>query len=373
MSARRLALRPRVRPRGRGGADVRVGDPRYNAERTVALAARRPAATRRWWCSPSSACPATRSTTCPSGRAAGRRARRRSTRSSRRAPSSRRVIVVGAPLRVERRAVQLRRRDPPRARCSASCPRATCPNYREYYEKRQFRAGARARSATRSSSPAQRVPFGADLRLRGRRRARLRAARRDLRGRLGADPAEHVRRRWRARRCWQPVGQSNITIGKADYRRDAVRRRSRRARSPAYVYTAAGAGESTTDLAWDGQAMICENGDLLAESRALRRRRAADRRRRRPRPDACRTACARPASATRSATTASGCAALRRDRRSSSAMRRARGRRCERAVERFPYVPADPAQPRRALLGGLQHPGAGAGARGCGRPASTRS
>ncbi len=34
----------------------------------------------------------------------------------------------------------------------------------------------------------------------------------------------------------------------------------------AYVYTAAGLGESTTDVAWDGQAMICENGDLLTES-----------------------------------------------------------------------------------------------------------
>ncbi len=34
----------------------------------------------------------------------------------------------------------------------------------------------------------------------------------------------------------------------------------------AYVYTAAGAGESTTDLAWDGQALICENGDVVGES-----------------------------------------------------------------------------------------------------------
>nr|MDT0525036.1 NAD(+) synthase [Streptomyces sp. DSM 41633] len=34
----------------------------------------------------------------------------------------------------------------------------------------------------------------------------------------------------------------------------------------AYVYAAAGEGESTTDLAWDGQTMIWENGLLLAES-----------------------------------------------------------------------------------------------------------
>ena len=33
-----------------------------------------------------------------------------------------------------------------------------------------------------------------------------------------------------------------------------------------YMFTAAGAGGSTTDLAWDGQALICENGELLAEA-----------------------------------------------------------------------------------------------------------
>src|SRR6185436_8852462 len=34
----------------------------------------------------------------------------------------------------------------------------------------------------------------------------------------------------------------------------------------AYLYSAAGAGESTTDLAWDGHAMAFENGTLVAES-----------------------------------------------------------------------------------------------------------
>src|SRR5260370_38685973 len=34
----------------------------------------------------------------------------------------------------------------------------------------------------------------------------------------------------------------------------------------AYLYTAAGTGESTTDLAWDGHAIIYENAVLLAES-----------------------------------------------------------------------------------------------------------
>jgi NAD+ synthase (glutamine-hydrolysing) len=61
------------------------------------------------------------------------------------------------------------------------------------------------------------------------------------------------------------VSASNITIGKADYRRALCSAHSGRTIA-GYVYTAAGFGESTTDLAWDGQSIICENGDLVAES-----------------------------------------------------------------------------------------------------------
>ena len=61
------------------------------------------------------------------------------------------------------------------------------------------------------------------------------------------------------------LSASNITIGKADYRRSLCASQSARTIA-AYLYTAADSGESTTDLAWDGQALICENGDLLAES-----------------------------------------------------------------------------------------------------------
>ena len=59
----------------------------------------------------------------------------------------------------------------------------------------------------------------------------------------------------------------------------------------AYVYTAAGLGESTTDLAWDGQALIYENGQLLRESERFADERGADRRRPRPRPDPLGPAC----------------------------------------------------------------------------------
>src|SRR5438445_7275337 len=58
------------------------------------------------------------------------------------------------------------------------------------------------------------------------------------------------------------LSASNITIGKADYRRQLVMGQSSRCLA-AYLYTAAGPGESTTDLAWDGHGMISENGRLL--------------------------------------------------------------------------------------------------------------
>ncbi len=61
------------------------------------------------------------------------------------------------------------------------------------------------------------------------------------------------------------LSASNVTIGKSEYRRSLAENQSARCIA-AYLYAAAGPGESTTDLAWDGHAMICENGNLLAES-----------------------------------------------------------------------------------------------------------
>src|SRR5437763_1939729 len=61
------------------------------------------------------------------------------------------------------------------------------------------------------------------------------------------------------------LSASNIVIGKEGYRHQLVGNQSARCIA-AYLYSAAGLGESTTDLAWDGHALIYENGTLLAES-----------------------------------------------------------------------------------------------------------
>ena len=62
------------------------------------------------------------------------------------------------------------------------------------------------------------------------------------------------------------LSASNVVIGKHGYRMQLAANQSARCIA-AYLYSAAGQGESTTDLAWDGDAMAFENGTLLAESR----------------------------------------------------------------------------------------------------------
>jgi len=172
------------------------------------------------------------------------------------------LIVVGAPLRSEHglfnTAVVIHR-----GRVLGVVPKSYLPEYREFYEKRQFRA---ARDAVSDSIRllGSEVPFGADLLFSAR----------DL-----PELCVHVEI---CEDLWVPIppstyaalagatvlanlSASNITIGKAGFRRELCESQSARTIA-GYLYTAAGMGESTTDLAWDGHALIYENGDLLAQS-----------------------------------------------------------------------------------------------------------
>ncbi len=81
---------------------------------------------------------------------------------------------------------------------------------------------------------------------------------------MGAAAPVHPRGAER-RRSSLNLSASNITIGKADTRRLLCASQSARTVA-AYAYSAAGPGESTTDLAWDGHAAIFEYGDMLAET-----------------------------------------------------------------------------------------------------------
>jgi NAD+ synthase (glutamine-hydrolysing) len=62
------------------------------------------------------------------------------------------------------------------------------------------------------------------------------------------------------------LSASNVVVGKDSYRHQLVGNQSARCLA-AYLYSASGLGESTTDLAWDGHALVYENGTLVSESR----------------------------------------------------------------------------------------------------------
>jgi NAD+ synthase (glutamine-hydrolysing) len=143
-------------------------------------------------------------------------------------------------------------------------PKIYLPNYREFYEGRQFTPGDTARQREIRLA-GQKAAFGTDLLFRVAELPRLV---------LHVEICEDL---------WVPtppssfaalagatvianLSASNITIGKEGYRNELVSNQSARCLA-AYLYSAAGLGESTTDLAWDGHALIYENGTLLAESR----------------------------------------------------------------------------------------------------------
>jgi NAD+ synthase (glutamine-hydrolysing) len=142
-------------------------------------------------------------------------------------------------------------------------PKTYLPNYREFYEKRQFTS---ARDAVRREVRFldQMVPFGNDLVFEASNVPGFT---------IHVEICEDI---------WSPIppstygalagatilanlSASNITVGKTDYRRLLCASQSAKCIS-AYLYSAAGPGESTTDLAWDGYAVVYENNDLLAES-----------------------------------------------------------------------------------------------------------
>ena len=173
------------------------------------------------------------------------------------------IAVVGAPLVVDNLlyncAVVVHR-----GRVLGVTPKTYLPNYREFYELRQFTPGDSAARATIDLLGQKDVPFGARLVFQVENQPLLA---------FHAEICEDL---------WTPIppssyaalagatvllnlSASNATVGKDDYRRQLGSNQSARCLA-AYLYSAAGFGESTTDLAWDGHGFVYENGSLLAES-----------------------------------------------------------------------------------------------------------
>ena len=285
------------------------------------------------------------------------------------------ALVVGAPLRLGDRlyncALVIQG-----GRVRGVAPKSYLPTYREFYEKRHFAPGdalpagvesielpgvlsgsdgAESAGSAGTAEPVARVPFGANLLFEVE----------DVPGlTFHVEVCEDM---------WVPVPPSSlaalagatvlvnlsgspITVGRAEDRELLARSSSARGLA-AYVYAAAGQGESSTDLAWDGQTLVYENGELLGTTErfpdgpratvvdvdveGLR----AERLRQGTFADNGRTLSSPVAGGPAPATTFTDPAAFRRIRISAADLTAPRtdiGLR--RRVDRFPFVPDDPAR-----------------------------
>jgi NAD+ synthase (glutamine-hydrolysing) len=246
------------------------------------------------------------------------------------------VVAVGAPLGVggaiHGTAVVIHR-----GRVLGVVPKTYLPNYREFYEKRQFASSIDA-IVSEVEVAGQLAPFGTDLLFEAS----------DVPGFvLGIEICEDV---WSAippstflalagATVIGNLSASNITIGKAEDRNMLCAAQSSSC-SCAYLYSAAGRGESTTDVAWDGHLAVFELGARIAESERF------------PEESTLLTAdidVERIVSERRRTPTFRDCATVNRDK--TRGMRTVRFALSppleaviplERAIDRFPYVPVDP-------------------------------
>ncbi len=142
-------------------------------------------------------------------------------------------------------------------------PKTFLPNYREYYEKRWFASGAGLTGLT-IDVVGQTVPFGTDLIFAARDRPGFVIHAEICEDYWAPTPPSTAGALAGALICCN-LSASNIVVGKARERAMLCAAQSARGVC-AYVYSAAGPGESTTEVAWDGQGMIHELGELIAES-----------------------------------------------------------------------------------------------------------
>ena len=172
------------------------------------------------------------------------------------------VLVVGAPLehggRLYNCAVVIAK-----GRVLGVVPKSFPPNYREYYELRWFTPGWGVQDQEIVVA-GQRAPFGVDLIFEAS----------DLKDfffaveiceDFWAPQPPSTRAALAGALILLNLSASNIVIGKSDDREILCASQSSRCQA-AYLYSAAGPGESTTDLAWDGQASIHELGKRLVQT-----------------------------------------------------------------------------------------------------------
>ncbi|EEG76885.1 NAD(+) synthase [Dethiobacter alkaliphilus] len=173
------------------------------------------------------------------------------------------ILVVGAPVLVDSSlyncGLVLHR-----GQILGIVPKTYLPNYREFYEGRHFRSPDTTTRNTIEYCGQEEIPFGTDLLFNVRNIPNFIFALElceDLW--VPAPPSSFAA--LAGATVIANLTATNLTIGKADYRNALVSNQSARCLC-GYMYSAAGPGESTTDLAWDGQALIYEAGECLSKS-----------------------------------------------------------------------------------------------------------
>ena len=172
------------------------------------------------------------------------------------------LLLVGAPLlydgRLYNTAVAIHRGE-----LLGVVPKQHLPNYREFYERRQFASGTGTAGGTIRIGDLT-APFGPDLLFSAEDQPGL-VVHAEICEDLWVPAPPSTMASLAGATILANLSASNITIGKSDTRRLLAQSQSARCLA-AYLYSSAGTGESTTDLAWDGQTSIFENGEKLAET-----------------------------------------------------------------------------------------------------------
>ncbi len=139
-------------------------------------------------------------------------------------------------------------------------PKTFLPNHNEFYEKRWFRS-AKESAVKKVLFNDQEIPFGTDIIFKHSRFS------------FGIEICEDL---------WVPLPPStqhclhgaelifnlsatNELIGKNSYLRQLIEQQSARCHA-GYIYASAGFGESSTDVVYAGNALIAENGKMIAAS-----------------------------------------------------------------------------------------------------------
>lgn len=171
-------------------------------------------------------------------------------------------VVIGLPLRIESRlyncAVVIGRDG-----VAGVVPKACLPTTAEYYEERWFARASALRTDAIDLAGAT-VPVGTDLLFESTEDSRVRLGVEICEDLWGAEPPSGALAVAGATILVNPSA-SNEILGKVHYRRELVRQQSARCLA-AYVYSAAGPGESSTDVVFSGHGLVAECGGMLVET-----------------------------------------------------------------------------------------------------------